>query len=128
MNKKVDKLLSSVFVASLAALTCFQTMTPNVIAAEKLPEIEFSAVDLVDGKEGTGVSLTEEREFVVRFEPTQESLDESELLEAAKGYEWSLSREEGYQDSTKFPHQYLGGKLEDWKVLKTNVNEEAVMR
>lgn len=72
--------------------------------------------------EGTGISMTEERSFTAtyEFEVTKEEL-EAKITEG--DFEWYLSREKGYQDAAKWPHQYLGGKLTDWKVEVTAANK-----
>lgn len=129
MNKKMERRVSSIFIASLMGFTCFQSFLPTY--AEEIAKLDFSATNLVDQKSGKGISLTEKREFIASFELTEKVEDQdkdkkyNELLEKAKNYEWTLSREKGYQDPAKFPHQYLGGKLSDWKTVKTGANKES---
>ena len=54
------------------------------------------------------ISMTELRTYSVSFD-CSEKLDMESLT-------WYLQRDKGMLDSSQFPNQYLGGKLEEWKV------------
>jgi hypothetical protein len=54
------------------------------------------------------ISMTERRTYTVSFE-YKDDIDVDKLT-------WFLQRDEGEFDPDLFPNQYLGGRLEDWKV------------
>ncbi len=78
--------------------------------------VEAAAVQAIDFKNVTGegknaISLSDKRNFEAVL-VTDGSISPDEVV-------WAMERKAGAQDEKIFPHQYLGGKLEDWKVWNT---------
>lgn len=108
--------------AILMAIVLMVTMiNPNV--AGSTTKVAKAATPLTfenvsdDGEDK--ISITDERTFesiVTLADNTTK--EQAEAL--AKEVTWSLSRTKGIQNEKDYPYQFLGGKLEDWKVFDTN--------
>lgn len=98
----------------LAFLLVFANVPALAANETKAPSITFENVS-DDGKDM--ITFTDERTFEAVVELGDVSEEEAAAL--AESVAWSLSREKGIQDESKFPYQFLGGALSDWKVWST---------
>ncbi len=92
-------------ISFVMALMMLLSMAVVPVDAANLPEIDFKNVT---GEGKDVISLSSKRNFEAVL------ITENKL--SPESVEWSLTREKGMQDEKIFPHQYLGGKLEDWKI------------
>ena len=95
--------------------------TPVAHSADaKLGDITFTRVD-DDFTEGTKpmISMIEKREFQVTVDV--DGVDAATLQQMIDNgqVKFSLAREKGAHDLANYPHQTLGGPLEDWKTVAT---------
>lgn len=91
-------------------------------AKEMKPEMAISRTDQKEqSAKSPKLSMTEERSYrvVVSFEDKT-----TKQLKASK-YQWTLARgrNEVPNDWAKFPSQYLGGELSEWKTVHTTHNK-----
>lgn len=96
-------------------------------ANAKLTNIEFKRTD-ADAAQATEhkISMTDKRTFEVRAkvegitaEQLQDMIDNGKIS-------YELSRTKGMFSEKDYPHQNLGGKLEDWKTVATKKNEAPI--
>ncbi|MEG2707035.1 MAG: M14 family metallopeptidase [Erysipelotrichaceae bacterium] len=127
MNKIYKGRLLNLLLVSAMVLPCVASLTYPVMA-EDLPTITFSngitprnsssAPQVV----ANTVSMTDKKTFNASVIISGKTLAEVEAMIKADSIVWDLSRPKGIQNEKKFPHQYLGGKLKDWKVVTTSNN------
>ena len=70
------------------------------------------------------ISFTEERSFDVLVLAKGMTKAQLEKAIADGTVKWTLSRTKGMQDPEQFPHQQLGGALEDWNTVATSIQEK----
>ena len=92
-------------VSFVLALMMFVSMAVVPVHAADLPEIDFKNVT---GDGENIISLSCKRDF--------EAILITESKVSPENVKWFLTREKGMQDEEIFPNQYLGAKLEDWKM------------
>lgn len=127
-RKKARNALTAI-VLSLTLLASTVTTTLPVYAATSANSVT-SAVTFENTAKDSGdnaISLTSERTF--QAEVKVDSLSQADLETAIKNGQvtWTLSRTKGMQDPKLFPYQYLGGKLQDWKTIKSDIQPQQPM-
>lgn len=101
MKKIIALILSLTLVSSLIFFWNYRYKNPS--------NNEISSIVFDNTSPGEDIiSMTELRTYAVSFE-YEGNMDVDKLT-------WYLQRDEGEFDSSLFPNQYLGGKLEEWKV------------
>lgn len=95
------------------------TQTPNPADA-KLTGIEFKRTDadaaqVVEHK----ISMTDKRSFEVRAQVEGITAEQLQTMIDNGSISYELSREKGMFSNKVYPHQYLGGKLAEWKTVAT---------
>ena len=95
-----------------------------------LAEITFENVtESLEGLrfEGNMISMTEERSFKVTVPFEGKSVEDIQGLIDGDKISWTLAREAGSQDPELWPHQYLGGALDEWMTVPSVVAESQNM-
>lgn len=70
------------------------------------------------------ISLTEPRQFQVTVPFQGVSTADLQAKIDSGNITWTLAREVGQVDEELFPHQWLGGALEDWRTVETETQPE----
>lgn len=112
---KILAMLLSVMLA-VPAWSSAVFAEPTAVAQQQ-GQLTFSNVSN-DGGENK-ISLSDERDFQAVL-PLDGTVTTEEAENLSVGLQWELSRDKGLQDTAKFPYQFLGGELSDWKVWGSN--------
>lgn len=121
-GKKLEKMVKTV-AASTACLSMGITLVLPVQAQDAAVQaIEFKNI----GEGANAISLTEPRSFTASIELDMSKEDVQKLIDDGQ-IQWALTRVEGMQDTTYFPYQYLGENLENWKTVKSAIQDEQPM-
>ncbi|MEG0359741.1 MAG: M14 family metallopeptidase [Anaerorhabdus sp.] len=124
MNKIYKGRLLNLLLVSTMVLPCAASLTYPVMA-EDLPTITFSNGVTPKNSSNTPeltantVSMTDKKTFNTSLIISGKTLAEVEEMIKTDTIVWDLSRPKGIQNEKIFPHQYLGGKLKEWKVVTT---------
>ncbi len=115
-NKKHTVVAAAAGFALMFALTgC--TGTASSITFENVTEG-------ADENASSVISMTEAKSFRATLPVADKSVEDLSTLISEGKVTWSLSREEGAQDPEQYPHQNLGGTLEEWKTVATEIQPE----
>ncbi|MSS63224.1 Ig-like domain-containing protein [Velocimicrobium porci] len=116
--RKTKKRQSS--YAILMAIVLMVTMINPSVAASTSKEVKAATTALtfenVSDNGEDKISMTDERTFE-SIVTLADNTTKEQAEQLAKEVTWSLSRTKGIQDTKAYPYQFLGGKLDEWKVF-----------
>lgn len=116
-EKNLRSKVLAIALSAVMVCTSFAVTVPSFAAEEAASDTVI--FENTTGQGEDAISLTETRSFTakVKVKMTKEELEQAIRDKTIK---WSLARETGMQDTKLFPHQYLGGPLDEWKTVATN--------
>ena len=123
-SKKMCNRFGAIFLSTVLVFSSC-AMTVPVFGAEAGSDAGTVVFDNTGDGEDM-ISLTEPRSFTAKVK-VDLSKDELEKAISDGSVKWTLSRDKGIKDADKFPNQYMGGPLENWTTIATEVQEETEM-